>query len=144
MRVGFILSRVPRSTTKSIATTFSLAEQGIPKANPCVNDSTTSSSLVKIYLTVQLLGCHGKCKAFSQCHFVAKQLREERGPSKCTELTSDQLHWPLYAKLEFGIESRTKLSLLMPPSDFILQASTEIWPRQPGCCWWYLMTQRGL
>ena len=32
-------------------------------------------------------------------------------------------------KLEYGIESRTKLSSLMPPGDFMLQASTEIWRR---------------
>lgn len=44
---------------------FFFAVQGLPKANPCVNDSTMSSFLVKIHFVVQLLWCHNKCKTFS-------------------------------------------------------------------------------
>lgn len=85
---GFILVQVPRSTTRSIALTFSLAKQGIPNANPCVRDSTVSSFLVKIHLSVYLLWCRNKYEAFSHCHFVAKQLRDEHGHSECMELLS--------------------------------------------------------
>lgn len=52
MLVGFVLWQVPTQATESIDITFSLAEQGIPKANPCVNDSTMSSFLVKIHFLV--------------------------------------------------------------------------------------------